>query len=67
MDSVSTWMAPSAAPATVAMSWHLMGRAAKVLRSHVSRHSEVSHTQSRGFPRLSLSTWLWLSPGHHAG
>lgn len=66
-DNASTWMALSAVPATGVMTWHLMGRAAKVLGSHVSRHSEVSHTQSRGFPRLSLSTWLSLSPGHRAG
>lgn len=53
--SVSTWMAPSAVPATGATMWHLMGRAAKVLGSHESRPSEVSHTQSRGFPGLLLT------------
>uniref|UniRef100_A0A8C3GV36 Latent-transforming growth factor beta-binding protein 1 n=1 Tax=Corvus moneduloides TaxID=1196302 RepID=A0A8C3GV36_CORMO len=47
------WL-PSAVPATEAT-------------SHESRHSEVSHTQSRGFPRLSPSTWLCLSPGQLAG
>lgn len=67
MDCVSTWMAPSAVLATGATRWHLTGRAAKVPGSHESRHSEVSHTQSRGFPRLSLSTWLCLSPGQLAG
>lgn len=64
MDDVSTWMAPSAVPATGAMRWHLMGRAAKVLGSHVS-HVKC-HTLSPRFPRLFLSTCLCLSPGHYA-
>jgi len=63
-DGVSTWMAPSAVPATGAMRWHLMGRAAKVPGSRESRCSEVSCTQFRGFPGL---TWLCPSPGHHVG
>lgn len=67
MDGVSTWTAPSAVPATRAMRWQLMGRAAKVPGGCGSRPPEVSCTQSRGFPRLFLSAWLCLSPGHHVG
>lgn len=59
---VSTWTAPSIVPAIGATRWHLMGRAAKALGSSRSRPSELSYTQSRGFPRLFPSTWLCLSP-----
>lgn len=67
MDGVSPWTAPSSLPATRATRWHLMGIAAKVLGSSRSRPSELSYTQSRGFPRLFPSTWLCLSPGCHVG
>lgn len=64
--SVSTWMAPSAVPATGATMWHLIRRAAKVLGSHETLCS-VTHLVQRFLWALPHSTWPCLSPGHHVG
>lgn len=51
-DSASTWMAPSAALATGATRWHLMGRVAKVPEELlVQTQSPLTrHTSTQRFP-----------------